>query len=372
MFVGPEAQLAHDVEVSSNATIVDAAGGAVVPGFIDPHTHLVFSGDRRQEIRRRLAGENYGDIAASGGGILSTVAATRASSEDELVASAMRRLDEMLRCGTTCCEVKSGYALTVEGELKMLRAIAALQRRHVVEITATFLGAHEVPPEYRTDPDGYVQLVVDSMIPAVVESGLAEWCDVFCERGVFSAAQSHQVLAAARAAGLKLRIHADEFASSGGSRIAAQLRVRAADHLIFVDREGAEALGAAGVTATVLPIAALYLKAGRFAPARLLIECQVPVALGTDLNPGAGLSPSMPFAMTLACFQMGLTFEEALIAATLNAAYAIDRHDRVGSLESGKQLDAVVVDGPAVDLVRVGVETVRTVVKHGTIVHARR
>jgi len=213
-----------------------------------------------------------------------------------------------------------------------------------------------------------VKLVVDEMLPLVAGEGLAEWCDVFCETDVFTPGDARRILTAAREAGLKLRIHAEELGASGGALVAAELGVRSADHLIFIDEDGADRLAAAGVVATLLPIAAFYLKLERFAPGRMLIKRNVPVALATDVNPGGGFSPSMPFAMTLACFGMGLTFEEALVGATINAAYSLDRHDRVGSLEVGKQMDAVVVDGPAIDLVRVGAPTIRTVVKKGHVV----
>jgi imidazolonepropionase len=278
----------------------------------------------------------------------------------------------MLRCGTTTCEVKSGYGLSTEAELKMLRVVAEIGCQHAIEVSPTFLGAHEVPPEYRHRRDAYVRAIVEDMIPKVAAERLAEWCDVFCETGVFSVEESRRILEAARGNGLKLRLHADELAMSGGAQLAAETQARSADHLVFVDEDGARALAGAGVVATLLPCASFFLKLGRFAPARLLIATGVPVALATDVNPGGGFSPSMPFAMALACFHMGLTFEEALVAATINGAYALDRHDRVGSLEPGKQLDAVVIDGPAIDLLRVGADTVRTVIKRGSIVHARR
>jgi imidazolonepropionase len=277
----------------------------------------------------------------------------------------------MLRCGTTTCEAKSGYALTLVGELKMLRAVREISASHAMDIAPTFMGGHEVPAEFRDCRARYIDHVIDDMIPAVAAERLAEWCDVFCETGVFSPEESARILEAGRAHGMRLRIHADELGASGGSRVAARLGARSADHLIFVDPAGADDLAAAGVVATLLPIAAFYLKLGRFAPARMLIERGVAVALATDVNPGGGFSPSMPFALTLACFGMGLTFEEALVGATINAAYSLDRHARVGSLEPGKQMDAVIVDGPAIDLIRVGAEIIRTVVKKGRIVHAR-
>jgi len=369
VFIGFESLLPHEVTLTPGATIVDAGGGAVVPGFVDAHTHVIFAGDRRGELRRRLTGASYEEIAGEGGGILSTVLATRNASESVLAADTARRLAEMLRCGTTTAEAKSGYGLTTESELKMLRVIRELGKMQPVELSPTFMGAHEVPVEYRTRRHAYVDLIVSDMIPAVAQERLAEWCDVFCEKGVFTPDESREILTAARAAGMKLRLHADELAASGGSQLAAEIGARSADHLIFVDEAGAHKLAAAGVAATLLPIASFYLKLGRFAPARMLIHRNVAVALATDVNPGGGYSPSMPFAMTLACFGMGLTFEEALVGATINAAYALDRHDRIGSLEPGKQMDAVIVDGPAIDLIRVGAETIRTVVKKGKVVH---
>ncbi len=368
VFVGRQELLAREVELAPDATIVDAHGGAVVPGFVDAHTHVVFSGDRRDELRRRLTGVSYAQIAGEGGGILSTVSATRAASDDELAADTRRRLDEMLRCGTTTCEAKSGYGLTIESELKQLRVLARLAREHDIEIAPTFMGAHEIPPEHRHDRAAYIDLLTGAMLRAVTGERLAEWCDVFCEDGVFTPSESRRILEAGKNAGLKLRIHADELGASGGWRVAAELRVRSADHLMFIDQGGADALAEAGVVATLLPIASFYLKLGRFAPARLLIERGAAVALATDVNPGGGFSPSMPFAMALACFGMGLTFEEALVAATINAAYAIDRHDRVGRLEPGRQMDAVIVNGPAIDLVRIGAQVIQAVIKKGQVV----
>jgi imidazolonepropionase len=368
VFVGDDADCRRDVTLTDDALVFDAAGGAVVPGFVDPHTHVVFAGDRRDELRLRLTGASYAEIAAAGGGIVSSVRATRAASDEQLAADTRRRLDEMLRCGTTTCEAKSGYALTTEGELKMLRTVRALAKTHPIEMSPTFMGAHEVPVEYRGRRRAYVDLVVKEMIPAVAREQAAESCDVFCETGVFTPEESREILEAGRAAGLAPRIHADELAASGGSAVAAEVGARSADHLIFVDEAGASGLAAAGVVATLLPIASFYLKLGRFAPARMLIAGGVAVALATDVNPGAGYSPSMPFAMTLACFGMNLTFEEALVAATINAACSLNRQDRIGSLELGKQMDAVVVDGPAINLIRVGADTIRAVVKRGRLV----
>jgi imidazolonepropionase len=368
VFVGSDDDWRLEGTLTDDAVTLDAAGGAVVPGFVDPHTHVVFAGDRRDELRRRLGGDSYATIAAAGGGIVGSVRATRAASDEELQAATRRRLDEMLQCGTTTCEAKSGYALTTDGELKMLRTIRALGATHAIELSPTFMGAHEVPLEYREHRREYIDLIIGEMIPLVSREGLAEWCDVFCETGVFTPDESREILEAGRAAGLKPRIHADELAASGGSRVAAEVRARSADHLIFADEAAADGLAAASVVATLLPIASFYLKLGRFAPARMLIERGVAVALATDVNPGAGYSPSMPFAISLACFGMNLTFEEALVGATINAACSLDRQHRIGSLEPGKQMDAVVVHGPAINLIRVGADTIRAVVKKGRVV----
>ena len=367
-YVGPSADVDRAVQAVPGARQVDARGMSIVPGFVDAHTHAIYAGDRRGELRRRLAGATYADIAAAGGGIVSTVAATRAATEAELVAETRVRLDEMLACGTTTCEVKSGYGLSVEAELKILRALARLSDEHPMDVVATFLGAHEVPVEFRERRADYVDLVVDHMIPEVARARLAEWCDVFCEHGVFTPAESLRILEAGLAAGLKPRIHADELAASGGSAVAARIAARSADHLIFVPPAGITAMASAGVTATLLPNAAFYLKLGRFAPARDFIAASVPVALATDVNPGGGFSPSMPFAMTLACFAMHMTFEEALAAATINAAWSVDRSDRVGSLEPGKQMDAVLVNGDAINLIRIGARSVAGVIKRGSCV----
>lgn len=372
VFVGPAADADRLHPPGPADTVVEAGGCTVIPGFVDPHTHAVFGGDRRGELRRRLGGATYAEIAAAGGGILSTVRATRDASEDELVESARARLDQMLACGTTTCEVKSGYGLQPDAELKMLRAIRRLDAVHPVDVVPTFMGAHEIPAEHRANRRFYVDQIVRQMIPAAARDGLAEWCDVFCESGVFTPEEAAEILEAGVRHGLKPRIHADELAESGGALVAAAVGARSADHLLYVTPRGMHAMKQAGVAATLLPIAAFYLKIGRFAPARELIEAGVPVALATDLNPGGGFSPSMPFAMALACFAMRMTVEEALVASTINAAYAVDRHARAGSLEPGKDLDAVILDGDVVDLLKVGVPAIRAVVKRGAVVWTRQ
>jgi imidazolonepropionase len=371
VFVGPSAAMNQDVDVQTNAVRIDARGCTVVPGFVDPHTHLVYAGSRGNEFERRLAGATYGDIAAGGGGIMQTVAATRAASEDELFQAAWSRLDQMAACGTTTCEAKSGYGLNVESELRQLRVVTELDARHTIDVVPTFLGAHGIPLEYESRPDDYVALVINEMIPKVAQSALAEWCDVFCDQGAFTPQESVAILTAAIQAGLKPRIHAEEFAASGGTRVAAKVGARSADHLIFVDEDGMRLLAEAGSCAVLLPIAAFYLKIGRFAPARMLIDRGIAVALATDLNPGAGYSPSMPFAMALGCCAMQMTLEEALIAATLNAAWSLERSDKVGSLEPGKLMDAVLVEGALSDLLRVP-PPIRLVVKRGETIFRSR
>jgi len=360
---GTTADVRAAIAVDAHTIVIDGRGHSLVPGFVDAHTHVLFAGDRRSEMRRRLAGATYADIAAAGGGILSTMHATRSASEAQLVEATRPRLAEMLAAGTTTCEVKSGYGLDVETERRMLSAVAQLGREQPIDLVATFMGAHEVPPEYRGRQHEYVRVVIDRMLPAV--ASLAEWCDVFCDRGFFTPEESREILEAGKLAGLKPRIHADELAASGGAQVAAAVGARSADHLVHVEADGIQALAAAGVIATLLPCAAFYLKLGQFAPARALIAAGVPVAIATDVNPGGGLSPSMPFAMALACFGMGLTFEEALVAATINGAAALDRADGAGSLEPGKPFDAVLIDGPAVNLLRVNASPIRGVFKRG-------
>jgi imidazolonepropionase len=367
VFVGAADDCRRDVAVDDDTAVVDARGATVVPGFVDPHTHLVFGGDRRDELSRRLAGASYAEIARQGGGIVRTVTETRRATEEELVAAAVPRLAAMLASGTTTAEVKSGYGLDTASELRMLRAIRTLGERQPIELVATFMGAHEIPVDYRSRRDAYIRLLVDEMLPAVARERLAEWCDVFCEKGVFTPEEARAILEAAARVGLKARVHADELALSGGAAVAAAVGARSADHLIFADESGATQMAAAGVIATLLPAAAFYLKLGRFAPARMLIQHNVAVALATDVNPGGGFATSMPFVMTLACFAMNMTLEEALVGATINAAASLDRSDRIGSLERGKQMDAVVVDGTLADIVRIGAPVIRHVIKNGRI-----
>jgi imidazolonepropionase len=345
---------------------LDCSGGTVIPGFVDPHTHLPFAGYREDEFDRRLRGESYAEIAASGGGIVATVAATRAASADDLLALTLSRLDRQLATGTTTTEAKSGYGLDREHELTQLRVLREAARRHLVDIVATAMPAHEVPPEWRVEPDRYVDLVVSEIYPAIAVEGLAEGVDVFCERGVFSPAQTRRLLADAPRYRWRIHLHADELCDLGGAELAAELGACSASHLLHVSATGITALARSGVIAVLLPGVSFFLR-DRYAPARALVDAGVPVALATDCNPGSSHTESMPQIMALACLGAGLSSEEALVAATLNAAAALGRADRLGTVEAGKQADLVVLDAPSpAHLVyHFGVNLVRHVVKRG-------
>ncbi len=353
-----------------DAERLDGRGGTLVPGFVDAHTHLPWAGSREDEFAMRLAGRTYQEIAEAGGGILSTVAATRQASEEELAALARRRMDQMLAWGTTTAEAKSGYGLSLESELKQLRAIRRASEDHPVDLVPTLLAAHEVPPEHRKKRRRYIDLICDQIVPAVAEQGLARFCDVFCEQGVFSAEESRKVLEAGARHGLAPRLHADEFADSGGAELAAELGALSADHLMAVSPAGIEALARSQVTAVLLPGTSFFLRLHRWAPARRLIEAGVPVALATDCNPGSSYTESMPMVFVLAVFELGLTIEESLTAATLNAACSLGLGAEIGSVEPGKRADLVLLDAP--NLLHLayhyGINPVAAVVKEGRVV----
>jgi imidazolonepropionase len=370
VWVGPARDLAGAVRPLTGATTVDASGGTVLPGFCDPHTHLPFAGTREDEFARRVAGATYQEIAAAGGGILSTVRATRAASEEELVELARPRLARMLRHGTTSLEAKSGYGLDEEDEIKQLRALRRLAALQPVEITATALAAHTVPPEYREDRGAYLDLVCGTILPRVAREGLADCCDVFLEKGVFDAAESRRVLEAGKALGLRPRLHADQLSSGGGAELAAELGALSADHLENASAEGLAAMARAGTVAVLLPGATFFLMLREYADARRLIDAGVPVALATDFNPGSCYTESMPMILTLAVLQMRMTIEEAIVAATVNAAAALGRGDEVGTLEVGKQADILVLDVPSHRHLgyHFGVNPIRHVVKRGEVV----
>lgn len=344
-WVGPEPDLpaAH-----RNERELDAEGRLVVPGLVDAHTHLAFGGWRAGEFRERALGRTYQEIAAAGGGILSTVQATRLQGEPELLHRCVAFVERMVALGITTIECKSGYCLDTEGELKLLRVYAELDRRGPAHIVPTFLGAHVVPPEYRDDRGAYVRLLVEEMLPAVAAGGLAGFCDAFVEQSAFTVEEAKLVLNAAARLGLPGKLHADQLTDGGGARLAAEVGAVSADHLEHVSDEGISALARAGVVAVSLPLAGLYLSQPPL-NARRLIEAGVPVAVATDFNPGSAPSYHLPLALTLACVRQRMTPAEALKGATALAARAVGREDRIGSLEKGKSADFVVLDAPDVD-----------------------
>lgn len=348
---------------------LDAGGRLCTPGLVDAHTHLVFGGWREHELALKLQGVPYLDILARGGGILSTVRATRAAGEDELADKALRQLQHMLALGVTTCECKSGYGLDTENELKQLRVTRALQTRQPITLVSTFMGAHALPEEYKGDREGYIDLLIREMLPQVAAEGLADYCDVFCEQGVFSAEESRRILTAAQALGMGAKVHADEVEAIGGSRVAGEIGAISAEHLIAADDAGIAALKAGGVIACLLPATSLYL--GKpYARARDMIAAGVPVCAATDFNPGSCPGGNMQLVMNLACWQYRLLPQEVLTAVTLNAAAAIGLAKETGTLEMGKHADVLLWDSDNLDYIfyRFGQNLVHTVIKDGNIV----
>ena len=362
-------------------TRVDAAGGTVTPGLIDPHTHLLFAGTREAELVLRQRGADYLEILRAGGGILSTVAATRGASEEQLAEHGRRWLAEMLSHGTTTIEAKSGYGLDLPTELRLLEVAHRLGREGPVEVLPTWLGAHAVAPEFRARPDGteaYVRYLIEEQLPGVVAQGRARFADVFCERGVFSPEQARRILQAAARLGLQSRLHADELAPSGGAELAAELGAMSADHLATPSPAGIDALAAAAaggrpVVAVLLPATTWFLMHDEVAPARKLIDRGIPVALATDFNPGTSPTPSLPLVMTVACLSLKLTPSEALAAVTINAAAALGLADDLGSIEGGRQADLAVWAVPSHRQIPYwpAADLLRAVVKRGKVVLER-
>jgi imidazolonepropionase len=352
--------------------VISASGKTVIPGLVDPHTHLVFSGSREDEFQMRIEGASYMEILKAGGGILKTIKKTREASLERLVESGFKTLDVMLKHGTTTVEVKSGYGLTVEDELKILQAIRRLNQLHSVDVIPSFMGAHAVPPEYKNKSDKYVDLIIEKMIPQIAEKGLAQFCDVFCEKGVFDLAESRRVLHAAKEYKLRPKIHADEMSRLCGAELAAEIGAVSAEHLLFSSEDGLMAMAEQGVIAVLLPAAAFSLMTGQYADARKMINLGVPVALGTDFNPSCWVE-NQQLIIAFACHFMRLTAAEAMAAATINAAHAIDKADEIGSLELGKKADAVIMDVPNHKFLgyRFGINIVEKVVKDGRLVFDR-
>lgn len=327
------------------ASVVDCSNKVVMPGFVDSHTHTLFAGSREEEFAMRARGVSYQDIAGQGGGILSTVKHVRSTSKKDLKKHTRPYLNAMLQHGTTTVEIKSGYGLDFDSEIKMLEAINELAKEEVIAIIPTFLGAHAVPPEYSSKKSDYVKLICEKMIPYVAEKKLATFCDVFCEQGYFETTDSVRILSAAHKYGMKLKIHAEELSSSGGAELAGKLGAISADHLEHVTEEGISALREGKVVATLLPGVSFFLN-NPHAPARQLIDAGVAVAIATDFNPGSCMSYSMSMMMTIACTQMGMSPEEAIAAATLNGAAALDRSQELGSIEVGKKADMIILNIP--------------------------
>lgn len=349
--------------------VIDAAGKCVMPGFVDSHTHLVFAGYRAEEFSWRLKGATYLEIMERGGGIINTVRATRQAAKAELMALAMKRLNSMLAMGVTTVEGKSGYGLDLETEIKQLEVMRDLAAVHPVEVVPTFMGAHAVPVEYKGKSTAFIRFIIDQVLPVVAGRGLAEFCDVFCEKGVFSVEESRELLEAAKLLGLKAKIHADEIVTLGGAELAAEVGAVSADHLLHASDHGIAALAQANVVATLLPATAFCLREP-YARGREMIDRGAAVALATDFNPGSCFTESIPLVLALAVLEMRLTPAEAITALTINGAAALGRADIIGSLEEGKQADIVILEYPSHLFLpyRVGVSCVREVIKKGRTV----
>lgn len=348
---------------------IDASGKAVLPGFVDSHTHLVFGGDRAEEYSWRLKGDNYMDILQRGGGILSTVRATRTASREGLTEAGLKRLDSMLAFGVTTVEGKSGYGLDRETEIKQLEVMAALNRRHPLQVVPTFMGAHAVLPDYKGREDDYVEFMLQEVVPEVAARRLAEFCDVFCEKNVFSVEQSRRLLTKAKESGLKPKLHADEIVRLGGAELAAEIGAVSADHLLHASDEGLRAMAATGVVATLLPATAFSLREP-YARGRFMIDAGGAVALATDFNPGSCFSESIPLVAALAALYMNLSPEEIVTALTINGAAALGRADTIGSLDAGKQGDVIILENPSYRFIpyHLGVSTVEKVIKKGVLI----
>jgi imidazolonepropionase len=330
--------------INSDQKIFDCKNKLVTPGFVDPHTHPVFWKGREEEFGLRLQGVTYKEIAAKGGGINSSINGVRNASLEELTQAVMRRMDRFLKLGTTTIEAKSGYGLNVESELKSLEVLNLVNKNHAIDIIPTFLGAHAIPPEYKDNPDNYIDLICNEMLPAVVEQGIAKYCDVFCENGYFNVDQSRRILETAKTFGLIPRLHANEFEDSGAAELAAEVGAVSADHLMAVSDSGIQKLAEGNVAAILLPGTTFFLRSTNYAPLKKLINAGVEIALATDFNPGSCHIQSMPFIVSLACIYLGMSVEDALIAATYNSASTLNLENEIGSIEVGKKADLIIWD----------------------------
>ncbi len=369
--VGTTKDVISQIDEEPILPAIEFPGMFAMPGLVDSHTHLIFGGSRENDFAMKLAGKTYMEILEAGGGILNTLRATRQASREDLCHFAFTYGENMLANGTTTVEAKSGYGLSCDDEVKMLQAAGDLSDRLPMEITRTFLGAHAVPPEYEGKTDDYVNVVIDEMIPAVAELEIAEFCDVFCEKGVFDIEQSRRILLAAKEAGMKLKVHADEIVQLGGAELAAEVSAVSADHLLMASDEGLEAMLKAGTIATLLPATAFSLNTA-YARAHYMIEMGLPVALATDFNPNCA-NESLFFTIALATYKMKMTAREAISATTINGAHALDKGHAIGSLEPGKRADILVLDCPSPEFLtwRFGVNLVHTVIANGQVVHTK-
>ncbi|MGZ3567566.1 MAG: imidazolonepropionase [Thermodesulfobacteriota bacterium] len=372
-WVGKSEEFGEKFILNRDGREIDAGGKTVMPGLIDAHTHLVFAGSRENEFEQRIRGASYLEIAERGGGILSTVEATRKASFDELFSLAKKRLDRMLSKGVTTLEAKSGYGLSLRDEVKILQVTKALEESHPVEIVSTFLGAHTIPKEFRDARSRYIDLVIEEMIPRVAQEGLAEFCDVFCEEKAFTLEESKRILDRGKRYGLKPKIHADQLSPGGGAELAAETGAFSADHLEYVSREGIEKMAAKGITAVLLPGASFFLSMKKYPPAREMIEGGLAVCLATDLNPGSSMTESLPLIMTMGCTMFRMSPKEVIQGTTIYAARSMDREKKIGSLETGKQADLLLLDIPNYRYLpyHFGVDHVELVIKKGRIVYQR-
>ncbi len=373
-YIGPERGLKERCHPAPDAVEIDAGGAVALPGLVDPHTHLPFAGTRQDEFQQKLQGVSYQEIAARGGGIRSTVRRTREIPAADLAAACRWRMDRMLLAGTTTAEAKSGYGLDLESELKQLRVVRELAGRHPLATVPTFMGAHEVPDEFRGRSRDFLDHLAADVLPRVRAENLAEFVDIFCEEGYFSYGEAEAYLSQAAALGFRLKMHADEFTANGAGELAARLGAVSAEHLIAVGDDEIAALAASGTACVLLPGVSFFLRLGRYAPARRLLDAGAIVALGSDFNPGSSMVSSQLFVFQLGIFHLGLTIEQALNAVTINAAYAIDRQDRVGSLALGKELDLLLLDVPDYPYLayHLGIDPLRAVIKSGRVVVRER
>jgi imidazolonepropionase len=368
--VGKTEEVLNRIKIGKKTKIINAKNRVVSPGFVDPHTHPVFAATREEEFELRIKGKTYQEIAQTGGGIRSSVRNLRKSSKVELIKLALPRLDNFLSYGTTTIEAKSGYGLSFEDEIKSLEVIKELNKIHPIDLIPTFLGAHEVPDEYRDKRNEYIDLIINKMIPEVARRRLAVFCDVFCEKGVFDLAETERILESAKTYGLKPKLHADQLSKLGGAELAAKVKAISADHLERVSDLGIEKMKEAGVIAILLPGSVFGLGLRDYPPSRKMIDSGLPVALATDFNPGSSFSESMPMILSLACLMMKMTPAEAITSSTINSAYALDLGKEIGSIEVGKKGDIIIwnVDNYKQIPYHFGMNLVGKVIKNGELV----